>query len=75
VWYFTNGSSSAAITNATHFQKLVYWGNDHVLTGLKGSKTWTAGICWGLDPKDSTRVMIEPKAIHNNALGQEYGAY
>jgi hypothetical protein len=74
IQYWTNGTSSDAITDATHFQKLVYWKDDHTLTGLKSSRTFPAGVCWGLDPRDSTRVMLEARRFHNNALAQEYGA-
>ncbi len=73
VIWLKNGTSSDALVIATHFQKLVYWKDDHTLTGLKGSKVYPAGIFWGFDPADSTRVALEVRRYRNNAVGTEYG--
>ena len=71
IW-LANGTSGNAVVLATHFQKLVYFYNDHTATGLKGSYK-VAGICWDVSA-DGTFVLVELLRQHNNALGQEYGA-
>jgi hypothetical protein len=66
-----NGAGADAVALSTHFQMIVYWKNDHTVTGVKAASAYpgnVAGILWDEDTARGT-VAIERRTLHLDYAG------
>jgi hypothetical protein len=66
-----NGAGADAVAMSTHFQCIVYWKNDHTVTGVAAAGGYpgaVAGILWGVDSGRGL-VAIERRSLHLDYAG------
>jgi hypothetical protein len=71
VIWLDNGVGADAVALSTHFQKIVYWKNDHTVTGVAAAGAYpgsVAGILWDVDTARG-EVAVEPRKLHLDYAG------
>lgn len=66
-----NGAGADAVALSTHFQAIVYWKNDHTVTGVAVAADYpgnVAGILWDVDSGRGL-VAIERRRLHLDYAG------